>query len=113
MDRDELWKQTYDNYRNFSDCDDIEDTANTNSLLSKLENDTPNLLIVTSIQKMSNLTTVNPTPNAARIAKVQKKKLVFIVDEAHRSTFGTMLRDIKLTYPRAMFFGFTGTPIMK
>lgn len=73
MDRDELWKQTYDNYRNFSDCDDIEDTANTNSLLSKLENDTPNLLIVTSIQKMSNLTTVNPTPNAARIAKVQKK----------------------------------------
>ena len=113
MDRDELWIQTYDNYRNFSDCDDIEDTANTNSLLSKLENDTPNLLIVTSIQKMSNLTTVNPTPNAARIAKVQKKKLVFIVDEAHRSTFGTMLRDIKLTYPRAMFFGFTGTPIMK
>ena len=113
MDRDELWKQTYDNYRNFSDCDDIEDTANTNSLLSKLENDTPDLLIVTSIQKMSNLTTVNPTPNAARIAKVQKKKLVFIVDEAHRSTFGTMLRDIKLTYPRAMFFGFTGTPIMQ
>lgn len=38
---------------------------------------------------------------------------MFIVDEAHRSTFGTMLRDIKLTYPRAMFFGFTGTPIMK
>lgn len=113
MDRDELWKQTYDNYRNFSDCDDIEDTANTNSLLSKLENDTSDLLIVTSIQKMSNLTTVIPTPNAARIAKVQKKKLVFIVDEAHRSTFGTMLRDIKLTYPRAMFFGFTGTPIMQ
>lgn len=112
MDRDELWKQTYDNYRNFSDCDDIEDTANTNSLLSKLENDTPNLLIVTSIQKMSNLTTVEPTPNAARIAKVQKKKLVFIIDEAHRSTFGTMLRDIKLTYPKAMFFGFTGTPIL-
>ena len=113
MDRDELWKQTYDNYRNFSDCDDIEDTANTNSLLTKLENDTSDLLIVTSIQKMSNLTTVIPTPNAARIAKVQKKKLVFIVDEAHRTTFGTMLRDIKLTYPRAMFFGFTGTPIMQ
>ena len=112
MDRDELWKQTYDNYRNFSDCDDIEDTANTTILLSKLENETPNLLIVTSIQKMSNLTTVNPTPLASRIAKVKKKKLVFIVDEAHRSTFGTMLRDIKLTYPKAMFFGFTGTPIM-
>jgi type I restriction enzyme R subunit len=113
MDRDELWKQTYDNYRNFSDCDDIEDTENANSLLSKLENDTQNLLVVTSIQKMSLLTTVQPTPHAARIAKVQKKKVVFIIDEAHRSTFGTMLRDIKLTYPRAMFFGFTGTPIME
>lgn len=111
MDRDELWKQTYDNYRNFSDCDDIEDTANTNILLSKLENDTLNLLVVTSIQKMSLLTTVEPTPLAARIEKVARKKLVFIVDEAHRSTFGTMLRDIKLTYQKAMFFGFTGTPI--
>ena len=113
MDRDELWKQTYDNYRNYSDCDDIEDTENANSLLSKLENDTQNLLVVTSIQKMNILTTVQPTPYAARIAKVQKKKVVFIIDEAHRSTFGTMLRDIKLTYPRAMFFGFTGTPIME
>ncbi len=113
MDRDELWKQTYDNYRNYSDCDDIEDTANANSLLTKLENDTQNLLVVTSIQKMNILTTVQPTPYAARIAKVQKKKVVFIIDEAHRSTFGTMLRDIKLTYPRAMFFGFTGTPIME
>ena len=113
MDRDELWKQTYDNYRNYSDCDDIEDTENANSLLSKLENDTQNLLVVTSIQKMNILTTVQPTPYAARIARVQKKKVVFIIDEAHRSTFGTMLRDIKLTYPRAMFFGFTGTPIME
>lgn len=113
MDRDELWKQTYDNYRNYSDCDNIEDTENANSLLSKLENDTQNLLVVTSIQKMNILTTVQPTPYAARIAKVQKKKVVFIIDEAHRSTFGTMLRDIKLTYPRAMFFGFTGTPIME
>ncbi len=112
MDRDELWKQTYENYRNYSDCDDIEDTANTNSLLSKLENDTPSLLIVTSIQKMSNLTVANPSSNVARIVNVQNKKIVFIVDEAHRSTFGTMLRDIKLTYTRAMFFGFTGTPIM-
>ncbi|WP_350637113.1 hypothetical protein, partial [Pseudoalteromonas sp. GW168-MNA-CIBAN-0100] len=31
--------------------------------------------------------------------------------EAHRSTFGDMLTTIKQTFPRAMFFGFTGTPI--
>ena len=36
---------------------------------------------------------------------------MFIVDEAHRSTFGDMLITIKTTFPKAMFFGFTGTPI--
>ncbi len=36
---------------------------------------------------------------------------MFIVDEAHRSTFGDMLLTIKNTFPKAMFFGFTGTPI--
>lgn len=38
-------------------------------------------------------------------------RLVFIVDEAHRSTFGDMLTTIKETFPNAIFFGFTGTPI--
>ena len=36
---------------------------------------------------------------------------MFIVDEAHRSTFGDMLRTIKDTFRKAVFFGFTGTPI--
>ena len=31
----------------------------------------------------------------------------------HRSTFGEMLITIKETFPTAMFFGFTGTPIQK
>ncbi len=110
MDRNELWKQTYDNYRNFSDSDDIEDTSNTEILSSKLSSDAKSQLIVTSIQKMSNITlAANYRPDKLEI--IQKKKIVFIVDEAHRSTFGTMLRDIKLTFKTAMFFGFTGTPI--
>lgn len=33
------------------------------------------------------------------------------MDECHRSTFGDMLRIIKETFPNALFFGFTGTPI--
>lgn len=33
------------------------------------------------------------------------------MDEAHRSTFGKMLLTIKETFPNAIFFGFTGTPI--
>ena len=33
------------------------------------------------------------------------------MDECHRSTFGDMLSTIKNTFPEALFFGFTGTPI--
>lgn len=39
------------------------------------------------------------------------KRVVFIVDECHRDTFGDMMRAVKENFPRAMFFGFTGTPI--
>jgi type I restriction enzyme R subunit len=45
------------------------------------------------------------------IKLIQEKRIVFIIDEAHRDVFGEMLRTIKETFPNAMFFGFTGTPI--
>ncbi len=38
---------------------------------------------------------------------MQGKRIVFIIDECHRSTFGDMLAEIKRTFPGAMFFGFT------
>lgn len=70
-------------------------------------------LIVTSIQKMSNIhqgTSEEPS-KTINVFAIQEKRLVFIVDECHRSTFGLMLNTIKRTFPHALFFGFTGTPI--
>jgi type I restriction enzyme R subunit len=49
----------------------------------------------------------------ADIEIMNSKRIVFIVDEAHRSTFGDMLIVIKETFPWAIFFGFTGTPIQE
>lgn len=49
----------------------------------------------------------------AMVDSVQGKRLVFIFDECHRNTFGDMLRSIKETFPQALLFGFTGTPIFK
>ena len=49
--------------------------------------------------------------SAHDIELMRKKRIVFIVDEAHRSTFGDMLITIKQTFGNALFFGFTGTPI--
>lgn len=49
----------------------------------------------------------------AELEEMRKNRIVFIIDEAHRSTFGEMMITIKETFPQALFFGFTGTPIKK
>ncbi|WP_369683189.1 DEAD/DEAH box helicase family protein [Streptococcus danieliae] len=68
-------------------------------------------MIVTSIQKMSNIKDDTDGMNSVDIKIMNSKRIVFIIDEAHRSTFGDMLLTIKRTFPKAIFFGFTGTPI--
>lgn len=113
VDRIELGTQSLEEYRSFAEAsEDVQATENTDVLVSKLKNsDVKNTLIVTSIQKMSRVNEEQGKRRAADIAKIQKKRIVFIVDECHRSTFGDMLRVIKETFPNALFFGFTGTPI--
>ncbi|MFR9546125.1 MAG: HsdR family type I site-specific deoxyribonuclease [Rikenellaceae bacterium] len=112
MDRIELGTQSLLEYQGFADDNDsVQSTENTAVLLSKLkDSDYSNTLIVTSIQKMSNIQLV-AGENDADVNKIRAKRLVFIIDEAHRSTFGDMLAIIKKTFPAAIFFGFTGTPI--
>ena len=113
MDRIELGTQSLKEYRGFADeNEDVQATENTNVLISKLKSyDPADTLIVTSIQKMSNIKDEVGGLNARDIEMIGDKRIVFIVDEAHRSTFGDMLITIKNTFPKAMFFGFTGTPI--
>ncbi|GAA5414388.1 type I restriction endonuclease subunit R [Ureaplasma ceti] len=112
-DRIELGTQSLYEYRNFADDkDSVQSTEDTYTLINKLVSKDPkNSLIVTSIQKMSNITEDNAILQENEIIKINSKRLVFIVDEAHRSTFGQMLWNIKHTFPKALFFGFTGTPI--
>lgn len=119
MDRIELGTQSLAEYRNFaSDGEDVQATENTHVLVTKLKSTSPaDTLIVSSIQKMSNIfeevDDEGTATNSADIEKIRAKRLVFIIDEAHRSTFGDMLIIIKRTFPRALFFGFTGTPIQE
>ena len=120
MDRIELGTQSLKEYRNFAGAglteeqknNTVQETEDTNVLIGKLKsNYTEDVLIVTSIQKMSNIKEECGGRNAHDIELINRKRLVFIVDECHRSTFGDMLITIKTTFPKAMFFGFTGTPI--
>ena len=113
LDRIELGDQSLRQYKGFSDEDEsVEGTKNTYELIEKLKsNDANKKLIVTSIQKMALIKDVSH--NSDDISYINKKRLVFIIDECHRNVFGDMLISIKETFPKALFFGFTGTPIFK
>lgn len=114
-DRIELGNQSYIEYNNFADDgESVQKTENTYVLITKLKSPAAaDTLIVTSIQKMSNIKDDENGLNSHDIEEINKKRIVFIVDECHRSTFGDMLSTIKSTFPNAIFFGFTGTPIFE
>ena len=114
IDRIELGTQSASEYRNFADStESIQETEDTNILISKLKSSSEeNTLIVTSIQKMSNLQKEKTSSlKQADLDAISAKRVVFIVDECHRDTFGEMMAAVKETFPKALFFGFTGTPI--
>ena len=106
MDRIELGTQSLKEYRGFAaESEEVQATENTGALVSKLKSPDPaNTLIVTSIQKMSNIKDeADGGLKAADLEIMNTKRIVFIVDECHRSTFGDMLLTIKQTFPRAVF----------
>lgn len=122
MDRIELGTQSLGEYRGFAgeskdisnEQSSVKATENTYTLISKLKSDSYlDTLIVTSIQKMSRIKDEDEGLKAYDIEKINSKRIVFMIDEAHRSTFGDMLLTIKNTFPNAIFFGFTGTPIQE
>ncbi|MCD8070486.1 MAG: HsdR family type I site-specific deoxyribonuclease [Akkermansiaceae bacterium] len=115
VDRIELGTQSLKEYRGFaSESEHVAETEDTDVLVSRLKSGDPaHTLIVTSIQKMSRIRDDEGRLKEADLKAMNAKRIVFIVDECHRSTFGDMLCTIKSTFPHAMFFGFTGTPIQE
>ncbi len=113
IDRIELGTQSLRDYRGFADANEsVQATEDTNVLITKLKSDDiADTLIVTSIQKMSRIKE-DAGLRDEDIRIINKKRIVFIVDECHRSQFGEMHQTIKDNFPRAVFFGFTGTPIL-
>lgn len=60
------------------------------------------------MQKMANAV---KRPQYEKVMDAYKdEKVVFIIDECHRSQFGDMHKDIVRHFRKAQFFGFTGTP---
>ena len=117
IDRIELGTQSAQEYRGFADpTDEVQETEDTADLIAKLKSSNPkDTLIVTSIQKMNIIGSDDQwkTLKQSDLKAILKKRIVFIVDECHRNTFGDMMAAIKKAFPKALFFGFTGTPIQE
>lgn len=109
VDRIQLTKQTNENYRAYDpdaidDMDGIvQDTNNTTDLSRKLKSKA-NGIIVTSVQKLDTLV-------KRKSFKSPEKNIVFIVDEAHRSTGGESFEGIQKAFKHAAWVGYTGTPM--
>lgn len=104
VDRKDLDSQTEEEFNKFS-TGAVDKTNNTAQLVRQL-NDKSLPLIVTTIQKMSKAI----QNNAEALDQYKKDKVVFIIDECHRSQFGDMHRIVRQHFNNAQYFGFTGTP---
>lgn len=120
VDRIALTNQTADAYKAYDPVAGFEgktgvvnDTANISDLHSKLTKKSDKNIIVTSIQKMSRYV-------MGETFKPIKDNILFIVDEAHRSTGdgkesdskenAGMLKTIRQAIPNSAWVGYTGTP---
>ena len=113
VDRKALDEQSAREYNSFErPGEEITVTSSTRDLFNKLKNSNlKDKLILTSIHKISRITDESESLRADDLEITKNKRIVFIIDEAHRSQFGTMHERVKQTFFNALFFGFTGTPI--
>lgn len=109
VDRIALTRQTFENYRAYDpDAGDdslgsVQDTKKTTELNRRLKSKNDGI-IVTSVQKLDTLV-------KRKSFKTPKKNIVFIVDEAHRSTGGDSFAGIQKAFPNAAWVGYSGTPM--
>lgn len=106
IDRKDLNTQTADEFNKFEkNC--FTGTQSGSDLIPAFRDSTENL-IITTIQKMSNVCKSSP-----KSFEPYKDSTIFIIDECHRSNFGEMHKNIKKVFNGSQFFGFTGTPIFE
>lgn len=109
VDRIALTKQTNEKYNAYDpDASEdvigsVENTNNTTDLSRKLKSKDNNI-IVTSVQKLDTLV-------KRKSFKSPDKNIVFIVDEAHRSTGSENFEKIQKAFKNSAWVGYTGTPM--
>ncbi|MEG1411219.1 MAG: type I restriction endonuclease subunit R [Terrisporobacter sp.] len=106
VDRKDLDAQTLAEFNKF-EPDSVDITDKTDTLVKQIK-DINRPLIVTTIQKMANA--IKNEKHSKIMDKYKDEKVIFIIDECHRSQFGDMNKAINKHFENAQYFGFTGTP---
>lgn len=109
IDRNDLDSQTVEEFNKF-EKNSVDITNNTSVLVKQMKDISVNL-IVTTVQKMNNA--IKKEKYKSIMEQYQDEKVIFVIDECHRSTFGSMHTEIRRFFKKAQFFGFTGTPRFK
>lgn len=110
VDRRELDSRTSENFKAYASYEPVtvDDTKHTYQLKKKLKLRNPGIIVTTTFK----LNMLVKELEEAKDTSLADKKIVFIVDEAHRTTMGQMMGDIKSYFKaKGLFFGFTGTPL--
>lgn len=105
VDRKDLNVQTIAEFNRFSP-NSVNEVSSSVVLAEQLKSKHQKL-IVTTIQKLSNLVSANHSA----VAALQDEPVLFMIDECHRSQFGDMHKQVKNLFWKAQYFGFTGTPL--
>ncbi|WP_341201105.1 type I restriction endonuclease subunit R [Planomicrobium okeanokoites] len=106
VDRKDLDSQTMEEFNKF-EKDSVDRTTKTGVLVKQLK-DPNRKRIITTIQKMAHAVKTERYQDVMKM--YENEKVVFVIDECHRSQFGEMNLLIKRHFKRAQYIGFTGTP---
>jgi len=112
VDRKELDRHTSENFKAYAAYEPVtvDDTAHTYQLKKIMKSPTSGI-VVTTTYKLSNLV---EDLEENEDDSLKDKRLVFIIDEAHRTTMGDMMGTIKYHFRNnSLFYGYTGTPLFE
>jgi len=65
------------------------------------------------IEHLSKLKDKDKEKYLISLGQIKKKHILILIDEAHRTQYGILGSMRKITFPNAITFGFTGTPVFK
>ena len=110
VDRRELDKATRKKFKAYAVYEPVtvDDTEYTYQLKNKLKSEKRGIVVTTTFK----LNEVVKELEEAKDTTLSDKKIVFIIDEAHRTTMGQMMGTITSYFRKnGLFYGFTGTPL--